>query len=716
MKPRSVFVLLVSFIICAAASAAEPRLLTPQDLWAIKRVGNPALSPDGKFAVFPVQQWNIEKNKSSSNLWTVALATGEVRQLTTAAETTEDAPMWSPDGTRIAFTSKRGEDENAALYVIPFGGGEAEKIVDFPSAIASPKWLGDGKSIVFATTVIPELTGKLAKADLDAMKKEFKRRKNSKMTAKVTENRQYRYFDHYITDPVAHRLLRVDVATKALTDLTPSVDRLFINSGEFHYDVSPDGKTIALEFNTTPPPFRDFTNSDIYLIPTDGSGAMKNVTPENKADDGGPIFSPDGRSVYFKREKVPFYNGQSSKLWRHDIASGKNVAVTEALDYSIGDVRAAADGRTVWVNAEEKGVVPIFRLNADGTGLKSVYGNGTSTGLDVRGDSVVFLNDTTNRPNELFALDAKTGAARQLTHFNDEFMKGFNLGKVEPYWFKGANGDDVHGWLVLPPNYDAAKKYPLVQLLHGGPHTMNRDSWSYRWNTQLFAAPGYIVTWVNRHGSTGFGEKFAQSIVNQWGDMPLEDIMKSTDMLLQRFPNIDADHMAAAGASYGGYMAAWILGHTDRFKAIIDHAGVNNSYSQFATDVSHGFEEVMGGTPWGDIEGLQRNNPMFYARNFKTPTLVIHNEQDFRVPLGNGLELYTALQAQNVPSRLVVFPDENHWVLKPQNAIYWHWEMQSWLARYIGGKPTLEKPRFEDKDKDKDEAKDSAAKPAGIAN
>ncbi|MFL6594687.1 MAG: prolyl oligopeptidase family serine peptidase [Chthoniobacterales bacterium] len=714
MKLRFVFALLISFIICAAASAAEPRLLTPQDLWAIKRVGNPALSPDGKFAVFPVQQWNIEKNKSSSNLWTVAIATGEVRQLTTAAETTEDAPMWSPDGTRIAFTSKRGEDENAALYVIPFGGGEAEKIVDFPSAIASPKWLGDGKSIVFATTVIPELTGKLAKADLDAMKKEFKRRKNSKMTAKVTENRQYRYFDHYITDPVAHRLLRVDVATKALTDLTPSVDRLFINSGEFHYDVSPDGKTIALEFNTTPPPFRDFTNSDIYLIPTDGSGAMKNVTPENKADDGGPIFSPDGRSVYFKREKVPFYNGQSSKLWRHDIASGKNVAVTEALDYSIGDVRAAADGRTVWVNAEEKGVVPIFRLNADGTGLKSVYGNGTSTGLDVRGDSVVFLNDTTNRPNELFALDAKTGAAHQLTHFNDEFMKGFNLGKVEPYWFKGANGDDVHGWLVLPPNYDAAKKYPLVQLLHGGPHTMNRDSWSYRWNTQLFAAPGYIVTWVNRHGSTGFGEKFAQSIVNQWGDMPLEDIMKSTDMLLQRFPNIDADHMAAAGASYGGYMAAWILGHTDRFKAIIDHAGVNNSYSQFATDVSHGFEEVMGGTPWGDIEGLQRNNPMFYARNFKTPTLVIHNEQDFRVPLGNGLELYTALQAQNVPSRLVVFPDENHWVLKPQNAIYWHWEMQSWLARYIGGKPTLEKPRFEDKDKD--EAKDSAAKPAGIAN
>ncbi len=714
MIARLVSALLVSVTICAAASAAEPRLLTPQDLWAIKRVGSPALSPDGKFAVFPVQQWNVDKNKSSSNLWTVNVASGEVRQLTTAADTTEDAPMWSPDGTRIAFTSKRGEDENATLYVIPFGGGEAEKIVDFPSSIAAPKWLADGKSIVFATTVIPELTGKLAKADLDAMKKEFKRRKDSKMTAKATENRQYRYFDHYITDVVAHRLLRVDVATKALTDLTPSVDRLFLNSGEFHYDVAPDGKTIALEFNSTPPPFRDFTNSDIYLIPTDGSGAMKNVTTENKADDLTPIFSPDSKFVYFKREKLPFYNGQSAKLWRHELASGKNTPVTEALDYSIGDVRAAGDGKTVWVNAEEKGVVPIFRLNPDGSGWKAVYSTGTSTALDVRGDSIVFLNDTTSRPNELFALDAKSGTARQLTHFNDEFMKGIALGKVEPYWFKGANDEDIHGWLVFPPNYDAAKKYPLVQLLHGGPHTMNRDSWSYRWNTQVFAGAGYIVTWVNRHGSTGFGEKFAESIVNQWGDMPLEDIMKSTDFLLQKYPNIEADKLAAAGASYGGYMAAWILGHTDRFKAIIDHAGVNNSYSQFACDVAHGFEEVMGGTPWGNVEGLQRNNPMFYARNFKTPTLVIHGEQDFRVPYNNGLELYAVLQAQNVPSRLVVFPDENHWVLKPQNAIYWHWEMQSWLARYIGGKPTLEKPRFEDKDKDKDkdEGKESATKPA----
>jgi dipeptidyl aminopeptidase/acylaminoacyl peptidase len=709
MKLRSLVALLLSFAICAAASAAEPRVITPHDLWAIKRVGSPVLSPDGKHAVFTVQQWNVEKNKSSSNLWTVAVASGEVRQLTTAANTSEDAPAWSPDGTRIAFTSKRGEDEQATLYVIPFGGGEAEKIVELPSSVMVPRWLADGKSIVFATTAIPDLAKKWEKADIDAMKKEFKRRKDSKITAKVTENRQYRWFDKYITDVVAHRLLRVDLETKALTDLTPSVDRLFLNSGEIHYDVSPDGKTIALEFNSTPPPFRDFPQSDIYLIATDGSGTMKNVTTENKGDDSNPMFAPDSRSVFFKRTESTIHNGEFPKLWRHEVASGRNVPVTEALDYGVGDVRVAADGRSLWMTAEDKGVVPIFRLNADGTGLKPVHTTGTSTGLDARADAVVFLNDTNSRPNEVFALDSKTGAARQLTKFNDDFMRGLKLGKAEPYWFKGANGDDVHGWLVLPPDYDPAKKYPLVQLLHGGPHTMNRDSWSYRWNTQVFAAAGWIVTWVNRHGSTGFGEKFAMSILNEWGNKPTEDVLKSTEMLQGKYP-IDRDKVAAAGASYGGYMAAWLLGHTDRFKAIVDHAGVNNSYSQFATDVAHGFAEVMGGTPWGDVEGMQRNNPMFYARNFKTPTLVIHGELDYRVPYGNALELYAALQAQGVPSRLVIFPDENHWILKPQNAIYWHWEMQNWLARYIGGKPTLEKPSFETKDEPKDEKKE-AAKP-----
>lgn len=693
MNPLRVLALFVALVAAASPFAAEKHPITPQDLWAMRRLGAPAVSPDGKTIVFTVQEWSIEKNAGTTNLWTVDVSSGEVRRLTNA-KATEGSPTWSPDGKRIAFTSKRGDDENPSLYVIPFGGGEAEKLIELPFAVANPRWMPDGKHIVFATRMIPELVGRWEKSDIEAMKKEVKRRKESKMTAHVTENRQYRYFDTWQTESVGQRLLKMNVASKDVVDLTPGATRLFGMSGEATFEISPDGETIALVYNSTEPPYRDEFNADIYLVPTDGSGNWKNITSDNKGTEASPQWAPDGRSLLYTRTESTIHNGEFEKLWRHDIASGRNTALTEALDYSIDDVEFGSDGRTLWITAEERGYVPLFKLNADGTGLTPMHRTGSCSSIDAGQQVVAFLNDTTSRPNELFVLETVGGKVRQLTHFNDEKVAELDLGKVESYTFKGANGADVHGWLVLPPKYDASKKYALVQLMHGGPHTMNRDSWSYRWNTQVFAAPGYIVTWVNRHGSTGFGEKFAMSIVNEWGDMPFEDIMKSTDYLLQRFPNIDRNRLAAAGASYGGYMAAWVLGHTDRFKAIIDHAGVNSSYAQYASDVPHGFPQVMGGTPWGDIEGLQRSNPMFYAKNFKTPTLILHGELDYRVPYGNGLELYGVLQAMGVPSRLVVFPDENHWVLKPQNAIYWHWEMQNWLSRYIGEKPTLEKPEF----------------------
>ena len=692
MRPLCLFALIALFVSTSARSA-DNRPMTSHDLWLMKRLGAPTLSPDGRTAVFTVQEWSVDKNKSTTNLWLVELSGDEPRRLTTA-QATDSAPAWSPDGRRIAFVSKRGDDETSALYVIPIDGGEAEEIIEMPFALMSPKWLPGGTQIVVGTSVIPELAGTLTKKDIAAMKKESKRRKDSKMTAKATEHRLYRYFDHYLTDNLASRLLRVDVSSKAVADLTPGFNQLFTVDGELRYEISPDGSQVAVVINSTPPPFREDPNSDIYLVATNGAGQLKNLTADNPGGDGSPTFAPDGRSLVYLQRKSTYYNGEFARLRRLDLASGKDIVLSPELDYSFDEVKISPDGQTVWLLAEDKGVLPIFKMNANGTGFASVYREGTSSNLQSGPAGLVFLNTDANRPDELFALEPATGAARQLTRFNEKLLARLDLGKVEEFWFDGAEGDKIQGWLIYPPAYDATKTYPFLHIMHGGPHTMSRHAFTYRWNHHAFAAPGYIVACVNRHGSTGFGEKFSQSILNEWADKPFEDIMKGTDFLLAKFPNIDPKRMAATGASYGGYLAAWVLGHTDRFAAIIDHAGVNNSYSQFSTDVPHGFAKVMGGTPWNDVEGMQRNNPMYFAKNFKTPTLITHGELDYRVPYGNGLELYGVLQAMKVPSRLVVFPNENHWVLSPQNSIYWYYEFQSWLARYLD-MPSPKKPTFE---------------------
>ena len=689
--------LLMAVVLPSQAAEQARRPITAQDLWAVKRVAAPALSPDGLRVVYSVQEWSIEKNKPTASLWLTDLATGKTRRLT-SAQSSDTAPDWNEDGQRIAFVAKRGDDEAAALYVIDVGGGEAEEIVELPYGISTPQWLPGEGGIVFATQVIPALAGQMGRDDLAAMKKEAKRRKDSKMTAYATEYRQYRFFDKNLTDLLANRLLKVDVASKTIKDLMPGFDRPFNFDGGAQFALSPDGRQIALVLNSTLPPYSEHPNPDIYLLPSDGSGRLENLTPDNPRIDDAPQFSPDGKSLLFTRQQLPTIAGEIKRLWRHTLADGRNTLLSGDIDLSIDDVAFSADGRTLWVQAEQQGRVPLFKMRSDGSGFKRVLADGNHTDIDSARDQLVFLHESLQQPPELFVLDAARGTARQLTHFNDALMATLDLGRSESHSFTGAAGDTVQLWLTYPPGYDPAKKYPLVQLLHGGPQTMVRDAFGYRWNTHVFASPGYIVSFVNRHGSTGFGEKFGQSINGNWGDKPMEDILKANAYLFDKVPAIDQNNVAAAGASYGGYLAVWLEGHTTAFKTLVNHAGASEFIGQYGADFTNYIfdDTVWGGTPWRNVEAMQRNNPFSYAKNFKTAMLILHGEMDYRVPYGQSLSLYGILQGMGVPSRLVIFPNENHWILSPQNAIQWNYEVQSWLARYIGGTP-MPKPVFEGK-------------------
>lgn len=677
MKKYFHFVAILFLIQNIIIFAQNKRVFNADDLWNLKRLSNLTVSPDGNYGCFVVTEYNINENKSNSDLWLIDLKNYDLRRLTTNLGA-DNSPVWHPNNKTIAFISKR-EGEYAQLYEINIDGGEARLLYEMPMGISNPQYSKDGKKIFFVSKVLPEFEN-----DLDGLKRELKNRKEKKVSAKVTENRLYRYWDSWLTDGYVSKLFVYDFEKKELKNLMPGLNKIFNLDGGISYSVSPDGNWVAFAANNTEPPY-DSLNSDIFLLNVNNPTEVINITSENFQEDSSPYFSKDGKYLFFGSQFDPDYSADNVRLMMYDLQNKTVTNLTEKFDFSFFGFTQGNDLNKIYLLAEDKAKISLFEFDLKSKNLKKLFTGGSLNSINIKNQKAYFLKSNLSEPSEIFELDLKTNSIKKISDFNGELLSQIKFGKVEELYFTGANGDSVQMYLIYPPDFDKNKKYPLVHLVHGGPHGTFGDDFHYRWNAQLFAAPGYIIAMINFHGSTSFGKEFGKSIVGAHGDKPFTDIMLGTDYLIKKFDFIDSTKMAAAGGSYGGYLVNWIAGHTNRFKALISHAGVYNLMGQFASDLTYERVKNYDGAPWqGRYENINKWNPAFFAHNFETPMLIIHGEKDYRVVVTQGLEIYGVLKGKGIPARLVYYPDENHWVLQPQNSIYWYKEVHDWLKRFLG--------------------------------
>ena len=676
MRPRTLLVVpFLAALVVAAAEATPKRPLTVDDIWAVARVGRPAVSRDGRSAVYPLTRWDAEKNRSLTDLWLQPVAGGPGLRLTTH-EASDSSPAISPDGTRVAFVSKRDGDEEPQLYVLGLDGGEAERWTRMPLGVLSPNWTADGRRIVFVSSVLGE--------DLETTKAELSRREKDEKTrvkASVSENRLVRYWDRWLEADRWPRLFALDVETRKVTDLTPGMKRFGdLDDGGLAFDVARDG-TVVFAANATDPPWRT-TNTDLFLLPA-GGGAPRNLTADNPAEDTSPVFSPDGKTIAYGREAKGDGFPDRTRLALLDLATGRPRVLTEEWDNVPANWSFTPDGKTLVFRAEARARTNVYSMPVSGGTPRLVWKGGRATSLAVAGSAnLVFGATSFRRPTELATVKLDGSLFRGLTAWNDALLAGIEFGEERDVVFRGAGGEDVQMYVVHPPRFEKGRKYPLVHVIHGGPIGTSGDEFHPRWNAHAFAAPGYVVAMVNFHGSSSFGQAFVESILGAPGDKPFQDVMAATDFLVAE-GSVDPERMAAAGGSYGGYLVNWIAGHTDRFAALVSHAGVYSLLGQFASDMTYGRQHSYGGHPFPDPSVVERWSPNRHAGRMKTPMLVLHGEKDFRVPVTQGLELYGVLTAKGVPARLVAYPDENHWVLRGANAKHWYGEVLGWLERWL---------------------------------
>jgi dipeptidyl aminopeptidase/acylaminoacyl peptidase len=660
----------VGTVIHAERKGSRP--FTAEDLWALPRVGAPVPSPDGRTAAVAVKTHDVATDKGRSRIWLVPLGGGEPRPLT-SPDLSSAEPAFSPDGKRLAFTRKAA-DEKAQLFVMPLDGGEAERLTDMPLGVFDPKWLPDGRRVVFVANL---LRGHLTP---EATKAEAERRAKDPVRAHVTEDRLYRYWDRWLVNGEIPHLFVLDLGTREVRDLIPDSTAWFDwMEPSRQYDVAPDGSEVAYAGHFVEAK-RDVLRGGVFVVPVAG-GAPRCLTTDHPANDVGPRYSPDGATIVYGSTKDLFFYADRTRLMAYHRATGEHLPRLEGWDRSPSRWEFAPDG-TLYLTAESEARSSLYAWKGSGKPRLLVKGGWVTDATPTADGRVVFSFQTLSAPPEVWRSDGDGTEMHRVTRFTDEAFEGVGLGEVREVGFEGAAGEKVQQFLVLPPGGTRGGPLPLVQVVHGGPHAVSADSFHWRWNAHLFAAPGYAVGLVNFQGSTSWGQDFAQRIQGAWAERPFEDVMRATDVLVDSGV-ADARRMALIGGSYGGYMAAWVAGHTDRFRCIVNHAGVYDTLGHYGCDITQGRGRAYGGEPWDGLDRIDRNNPARFVADVKTPMLVTHGEKDFRVPAVQGLQCYNVLKSKGVPARLVYFPDENHWILKPRNSLLWYREVHDWLARFL---------------------------------
>ncbi|MGA7245965.1 MAG: S9 family peptidase, partial [Terracidiphilus sp.] len=709
MRRSILFALLLAATLAPAQNTKRP--MTFEDMMAMKRLGSTAVSPDGKWLGYSVTTVDLAQNTKTSELFIQPIAGGDAKPLT-AGQPGDDGIQFSADGKHILFISSRTGAPQIWLAAFDSGTGAASnphKLTNLDLGIDNAKWSPDSKFIVFTASVYPDCpaivpndngAGAECNYDRDAALAA------SKVKAQIFTHLLYRHWNHFTGDKRSH-LFQVSVENGGVRDLTPNAPHdvpPFSLEGGGGFDISPDSKELAFTENLDPEPAIS-TNADIFTLDLTNPAAKPVKISTSKGGDFNPAYSPDGKYLAWRSQLRPGYESDRFRLLLYDRAAKTTKDLLSNFDDWVEEIAWKLDSKRIFFTSGSSGEVHIYSSDLSGKFVDmSEYAklqpgefsdlhplpNTATTELIAARMSVVSPSEAVKFTYEENSGGADRGPANfPLTHLNDALLAELDQAPLQPFWFPAADGTKVQGFLIKPPAFDANKKYPVKFLIHGGPQGAWGDAWSYRWNAELFAANGYVVIMINMRGSTGYGQAFVDGVNGDWGGKPFTDLMQGLTYAEQHYPFIDKTRECALGASYGGYMANWILGHTNRFKCIVSHDGMFNAESAFGSTEEDWFNIwEFKGHPWDyygrpDSENPFRKwSPSLSAKNFKTPTLVVHGQLDYRLDVSEGFQLFNTLRLLNVPSKMLYFPDEGHWVLKPQNSQLWYKTVNDWVDQW----------------------------------